>query len=118
MTKLSAPPADHPVIGALTPWMPDTVFCAFRTRHVHGLACVRGMRIDFLAIAAEPPGRGHLTTFLKRLQQYYAVIGMWEVGNTRLAGFLTRHGFTSELYTFDRERAHGVVWRKGVGKPL
>jgi hypothetical protein len=101
---------EHPVIGGLTPYMPGAWFERFDTETIHGLALVRGRRIDFLAVDAYAPGRGDFGRFLGRCMDAYDTIGVWEIINSELEAMLTRRGFIAAREPFQGEMSDGLRW--------
>src|SRR5574341_1865509 len=80
-----------PVLGSLRPHFEE--WCAFDTGLVHGLAQVRGERLDLVAIVAHFEGQGDVGRFLAACQAAYQLIYIWEIVNPVLAGMPERRGF-------------------------
>jgi hypothetical protein len=110
--------AAHPVVGALTPFAEQLapMFQAFHTTRVHGLASVRGDRLDMLAVAAVNPGHGDFTQFLDECQKNYDTIGIWEIWNGSLASMLRRRGYRDVREELDGDLVTGMRWDK-AGAP-
>ena len=104
----------HPVIGATAPFAPEfnPMFESFRTETIHGLAAVRGDRLDILAVAAVNPGHGDFSRFLDECQKNYETIGIWEIWNGSLAVMLRRRGFVDVREVLDGDLVSGMRWDK------
>jgi hypothetical protein len=102
----------HPVVGALAPFAEQIapMFQAFRTPNIHGLAAVRGDRLDILAVAATNPGHGDFSRFLDDCQKNYQTIGIWEIWNGSLASMLKRRGFREVREELDGDLVSGLRW--------
>jgi hypothetical protein len=102
----------HPVVGELYPFAAQLspMFQAFRTPSIHGLAAVRGDRLDILAVAATNPGHGDFSRFLDECQKNYQTIGIWEIWNGSLAVMLRRRGFREVREELDGDLVSGLRW--------
>lgn len=106
----------HPVIGETIPWRPELgdVFQAFSTPTIHGLAFVKGDRLDILAVSASNPGHGDFGRFLRECMKSYRTIGIWEIWNGSLAAMLRRYGFRDVKEVIDADLCTGMRWDKAV----
>ena len=104
----------HPVIGQLSPFASQIqpMFEAFHTTLIHGLAAVRGDRLDILAVAAVNPGHGDFARFLDECQKNYQTIAIWEIWNGSLALYLQRRGFREVREELDGDLVAGMRWDK------
>ena len=106
----------HPVVGELMPYGgllgADVGFSHFGTETIVGLTKVSGDRIEFLALVALEPGRGHFTAFLEDLRAAYREIVVWEIWNERLEAMLRRQGFVTLVGIERGEINRGVAWRR------
>lgn len=102
----------HPVIGALTPFAStiDPMFESFHTGTIHGLASVKGERLDILAVAAVNPGHGDFSRFLDQCMKSYRTVAIWEIWNGSLASLLRRRGFRDVREELDGDLVVGMRW--------
>jgi hypothetical protein len=112
--SVSAPAVKYPVIGATTPFAEQlgSMFQAFHTGGVHGLAAVKGDRLDILAVAAVNPGHGDFGRFLDDCMKNYQTIGIWEIWNGSLAIMLGRRGFRAVREVLEGDLVEGMRWDK------
>jgi hypothetical protein len=102
------PTGPHPVVGLTYPFLGGP-FAVFETATMHGLAWVRGMRIDILMMAAYRQGDGHGGHFLAACMAVYRTVGVWEVWNPTLAAMLRRRGFVPATLDTD-PWVTGYLW--------
>lgn len=111
LVQLPAVRVSHPIVGRLTPYG-DSGFSHFGTPTIVGLVKVLGDRIEFLALVALEPGRGHFTAFLEELRAAYSEIVVWEIWNERLDAMLRREGFVTVIGLDRGDVNRGLAWRR------
>lgn len=92
------------------PYFPESGFQRFNQDGCDGLAWIRELRIDVLAICSQREGRGNFRNFINACKAHHHTVCFWHEINPDLGAILVHYGFEPAMEWLLGEKTPGYRW--------